>query len=103
MTPQEKEAIQILERGARLYRLVSSEGWDDLMDVMEAQVVSAEFKLINLPAGVRTQVLRDVQSYAKAWRSIFEQTQLRVNSLIEAAQAEAEITKPQDTPQYSNF
>jgi|SRR5882757_8112965 len=102
MTEHEKESIKTLEKASRLYLLVSQEGWADLLDIMERQVTEAEFRLINLPAGIETQILRDTQAYAKVTRSFFEQVQLRVMSLIDAGQAEATITS-NETPQYTNF
>ena len=103
MTDHEKESFHTLERAARLYLLVSQDGWNDLLDIMEKQVADAEFRLINLPSGVETQILRDTQAYAKVTRSFFEQIQLRVMSLIDAGKAEATATATPDTPQYTNF
>lgn len=81
---EKAEILQSFEKGRRLFQLVNSEGWNDLLDILEAEVVKAEFRLMNLQAGASAELLRDLHAHARAARTIFEQLQLRVNAEIES-------------------
>lgn len=87
MTEDEKleqlDIFKTLERGRRLFQLRNSEGYADLLDMLEAEVVKAEFRLMNTPAGSSTELIRDLHAHARAARTIFEQLQLRLNAEIE--------------------
>ena len=80
---REAEIMRIFERSQRLYQLAHSPGYQDILDILEAEVVKYEFRLLNLQAGTDDTLLRDVMAHAKVARSIFEQLQIRINSLIE--------------------
>lgn len=87
MNLEDVEKVEILrsfEKSRRLYQLTHSEGWADLLDILEAEVIKAEFRLMNLPAGSSAELLRDLHAHARAARTIFEQVQLRVNAEIES-------------------
>ena len=87
MTENEKleqlEIFKTLERGRRLFQLRNSAGYGDLLDMLEAEVVKFEFRLMNTPAGSSTELVRDLLAHARAARTIFEQLQLRLNAEIE--------------------
>jgi hypothetical protein len=73
------------DRGHRVAQLLISPGYSDLIQVMEAEVVKAEFRLMNAPAGSSSMLLRDLRSEARAKRSFFEQTQLRLKAITDVA------------------
>jgi hypothetical protein len=75
--------MRVFERSQRLYQLAHSTGFQDLLDILEAEVVKYEFRLLNLQAGTDDTLLRDVMAHAKVARSIFEQLQIRINGAIE--------------------
>jgi len=79
---RQQEIMHVFEKGARLYQLIHSTGYADLLDILEAEVVKFEFRLMNLPPGTENQLLRDTLSHARVSRSIFEQLQLRIQALI---------------------
>ena len=81
---RQAEIMRAFEQGRRLYQLTHDPAYQDLLDILEAEVVKYEFRLLNLEAGTHTELLRDVLAHAKVARSIFEQLQLRINASIEA-------------------
>lgn len=82
---QEKaEMLRDFERGRRLFITTHSEGWNDVLDLLEAEVIASEFRLINQPAGASDELLRDLHSHARAARTIFERFQLRIAAQIES-------------------
>lgn len=80
---KQAEIMHSFEKGRRLYQLVNQTGWPDLLDIVEAEVIKAEFRLINLGPGSPAEMLRDLHSHARAARTIFERMQLRVNAEID--------------------
>lgn len=80
---EQADILKQFEKGRRLFLLRNSEGWNDLLDILEAEVTKAEYRLMNTPAGSATDLLRDLHAHARAARSIFEQLQLRVNAEVE--------------------
>ena len=82
-TSEQAEILRTFEKGRRLYQLTNADGWNDLLDIMEAEVVKAEFRLMNSHDGSSNELLRDLRAHARAARSLFEQLQLRINAEIE--------------------
>lgn len=77
------ETLQTFEKGRRLFLLTKADGYQDLLDILEREVVKAEFRLMNVTAGASPELLRDLHAHARAARSIFEQLQLRIAAAIE--------------------
>jgi len=93
---RQAEIMKSFERGRRLYQLVNSQGWTDFLDIAEAEVVKAEFRLMNVAAGSTSELVRDLLAHARAARSNFEQIQLRVNAEIESGlEATLNVTTPE--------
>lgn len=85
------EVLKQFERGRRLFHLVRSDGWGDLLDIIEVEVIKSEYRLMNTVAGASNELLRDLHAHARAARSIFEQVQLRVNAAIESGKEVPQI------------
>lgn len=87
MTEDEKleqlDIFKTFERGRRLFQLRNTAGYSDLLDMIEAEVVTSEFRLMNTPAGSSNDLLRDLHAHARASRTIFERLQIRLNAEIE--------------------
>jgi hypothetical protein len=80
---EQLDIFKTLERGRRLFQLRNTEGYNDLLDMLEAEVVKSEYRLMNTPAGSSNDLLRDLHAHARAARTIFEQLQIRLNTEIE--------------------
>lgn len=82
---RQQEIMSAFERGSRLYQLSVSDGYKDLLDLLEAEVIEYEFRLMNLPPGTDNKLLNDTHSHARVARSIFEQIQLRIQAAVQVA------------------
>jgi hypothetical protein len=82
---RQQEIMSAFERGSRLYQLSISDGYKDLLDLFEDEVVLYEFRLMNLAPGTDPQLLRDTHSHARVARSLFEQLQLRIQAAVQNA------------------
>lgn len=98
------EIMQAFEKGRRLYQLVHQTGYADMLDLFEAEVIKAEFRLLNLPAGSDQLMVRDVLTAAKYARSLFEQLQLRIHAIIEVGLEASELPNQlTGQAEYNNF
>jgi hypothetical protein len=79
----QRDILRSFERGRRLFILTHNEGWQDVLDIMEAEVVASEFRLMNVPAGSTSDLVRDLLMDARARRAMFERTQLKILADIE--------------------
>ena len=106
MTNEEKqrqqEILNSLEKGRRLYQIRNSEGWVDLLDILETEAVLGEIRLFDSPEGASNELLRDLRAYARAARSIYEKTQIRVNNSIEQS-TKAVLAHAGDSSEYTNL
>jgi hypothetical protein len=75
--------MKVFETGRRLYQLTHNAGWQDVLDILEAEAVKYEYRLLNLAPDASETLLRGVQAHAQVARSIMEQLQLRIASLVE--------------------
>lgn len=82
---QQVEIMSAFEKGARLYQLTVHDGYKDLLDLLEAEVIEYEFRLMNLPPGTKPKLLNDTHSHARVARSIFEQIQIRIQAAVQVA------------------
>lgn len=80
---EQAEIMQNFERGQRLYQTTHTSGWADVLDVLEAEVDKAEFRLLNVAPGSDPKLVNDLLMSARAYRSLFEQLQLQVARRIE--------------------
>ena len=80
---KQAEIMAAFEKANKLYQLVNTPGWSEVLDILEAEVVKYEFRLLSLPAGSTRQLLDDTHSHARVARSIFEQLQLRIQAAID--------------------
>lgn len=95
-TQEKLDSLQAFEQGRRLFLLTQTDGYSDLLDILEQEVVKAEFRLMNLTAGASSELLRDLHAHARAARSIFEQLQLRIASAIENGKQIPQMDAPPD-------
>lgn len=80
---EQQEILSAFERGHRLYQVRNAEGWQDLLDIFEAEVVKWEHRLLNIPSGSTEALLRDLHAEAKVSRAMFERIQMAVNAAID--------------------
>lgn len=99
---RQAEIMRVFEKGQRLYQLAHSPGYQDLLDILEAEAVKYEFRLLNLPAGTEEKLLRDVMAHAKVSRSILEQMQIRVNAQIEQS-INVTLAQTENAAEYTNL
>jgi hypothetical protein len=98
---RQQEIMSAFEKGARLYQLTVNDGYKDLLDLLEAEVIEYEFRLMNLPPGTDAQLLRDTHSHARVARSIFEQIQIRIQAAVQlAVDAQTVAQQSQQQAQY---
>lgn len=98
---RQQEIMSSFEKGARLYQLSISDGYKDLLDLLEAEVVEYEFRLMNLPPGTDNKLLNDTHSHARVARSIFEQIQIRIQAAVQVAiDAQSLAQQSQQQAQY---
>ena len=101
---RQAEIMSAFEKGQRLYSLLHSPGYQDLLDILEAEVTKYEFRALNLKAGVSHNLLRDTIGHARTARSIFEQLQLRINASIEIGMDAARLPEQiAEQAAYSNL
>ena len=101
---RQAEIMSAFEKGQRLYSLLHSPGYQDLLDILEAEVTKYEFRALNLKAGVSHNLLRDTIGHARTARSIFEQMQLRVNAAIDTGLDAAKLPEQlANQADYSNL
>jgi len=103
MDQLDKESLAAFERGRRLYLFQQSEGYQDFLDIFEEEVIKDEYRLLNLPAGTSSDLLRDIHAYAKISRSNFERIQIRIATEIENGKQIPIIDSQQYEPTYSNL
>lgn len=90
--PTTLEEVQVkadYEKGLRLQNTLHSAGWADVLDIMEKEVVQAEFALMNYN-GTDTAALFSLHRRARTMREFFQQTQRKIVSAVDAI---AEITQ----------
>jgi hypothetical protein len=99
-TARQAEIMSAFEKGIELYQLQHTAGYTTLLDILEAEVVKYEFRLMNLAPGSDVKLLNDTHSHARVARSIFEQLQLRIQAMIdvgiEAQQAAQQLSAQAD-------
>jgi hypothetical protein len=100
---RQAEIMTLFERAQRLYQVTNNAGWNDVLDILEAEVVKYEFLLLNLPVGVDEVLLRATQGHAKVARSIFEQLQLRIARNISIGTEAAADGVKQSEADYNNL
>lgn len=102
---REAEIMKTFERGQRLYGLTNSQGYQDLLDILEAEIDLYEYRLLNLPPGTDDLLLRDTLGHARVARSIFEQLQIKINTYIEMGQTAVAATEQMiaNSADYSNL
>lgn len=91
-TEEQQEILSAFERGHRLHQVRNAQGWQDLLDIFEEEVVKWEFRLLNTPSGVSEAMLRDLRAEAKVSRAMMERVQLRVQAAIDASVQVAEAS-----------
>jgi hypothetical protein len=80
---EQAEVLKSFERGRRLYIVTHSDGWKDVLDIFEDEVVKSEFRLMNATADNEDYLVRNLQISARERRSMFERIQLRILAEIE--------------------
>ena len=90
---KQSEIMQAFEKGVRLYQLAHSPGYTDILDILEAEVVKYEFRLMSLSPGSDPRLLHDTHSHARVARSIFEQLQLRIQAAIDLGVDATEVAQ----------
>jgi hypothetical protein len=96
-TPTTLEQVQVkadYEKGLRLQDTLHSAGWPDVLDIMEKEVIQAEFALMNYN-GTDDAALFSLHRRARTMREFFQQTQRKI---IAAVDAIAEITNADTNP-----
>lgn len=93
---EQQEILSAFERGHKLHLLRIQPGWQDLLDIMEAEVVKWELRLLNTPSGESEAMLRDLHAEAKVSRAMFERIQLRVQAAVDASVQVAATASPID-------
>ena len=99
---RQQEIMSAFEKGARLYHLTVHDGYKDLLDLLEAEVIEYKFRLMNLPPGTDAQLLRDTHSHARVARSLFEQIQIRIQAAVQVA-IDAQSLAQQSQQQANHF
>lgn len=66
-----------------LIRVTKDRGYQVLIDIMLGIVEQSEHRLMNLSAGADPNLLRDLHTHARASRTILEQFQIRVNTVVQ--------------------
>jgi hypothetical protein len=82
---EQQEILSAFERGHRLHQTRSTQGWQDVLDLMEEEVVKWEHRLLNTPSGESEAMLRDLHAEAKVSRAMMERIQIRIQAAIDAS------------------
>jgi hypothetical protein len=93
LSPEELDILQTFEKGRRLREVTFLSGWQDVLDILEQQVIEAEFALINY-AGSDKDAIALLQRAARAKRQMFEKTQTKIAAAISAANEIPEFLQP---------
>jgi len=100
--PQEKENMNLFEKGHRLNQVVVLPGYQDILDMFEQIADTYEARLINVPSGEPDLLIRDLLAEAKVARSILTLVQREINAAVEMGR-QAALSAVQQQPTYSNF
>jgi hypothetical protein len=101
---RQTEIMTAFEQGVRLYQLVNNQGWNDVLDILEAEVIKYEFRLMNLAPGSDAKLLNDTHGHARVARSIFEQLQIRIQAAIDLGVEATEVAQQSSQQaQYNGF
>lgn len=89
MTTREEQQEQVLldklyVRGQRLWHLMESDGWPEVLDILEGIVAGAEQDLLNY-RGTDEKLLLGLQKRSLAYRTLFHQFQQVVLDTVEVA------------------
>ncbi len=86
----QREMMKEFERAHAIVQLLQHPGYQYLLDIMEAEVVRDEKRLLEVNASVPDHVLRNIQIAAQLSRSKFERLQLQLNAAVETVAQQLE-------------
>lgn len=95
LSPTEREILDQFAKGRRLQILTKTEGWSDLIEIMDKRVEQAEYNLMNYN-GIDVEALKALHRRARTMREFSQAVQSEALNLADNAVNIPQMLNKQD-------